>query len=170
MQSNSLFRRAALRGLVAAVLGVGMFGPALAAGVEIEGAWIRWLPAGLPAGGYGKVVNDTDKEVRIVGASSPDYGQVMLHQSVDQNGVMKMLHVDAIPIGPHKSMAFTPGGYHIMLMQPKPGIAPGATVPITLKLADGQSITADFEVRKPTASGPGDDKPTDMGGMKGMQH
>ncbi len=170
MQSISPLRRAVLHGFAAALLGFGLVASAFAAGVRIEDAWIRWLPAGLPAGGYGKVVNDTGKEVRIVGASSPDYGEVMLHRSVNQNGVMKMIHVDAIPVAAHGSMAFAPGGYHIMLMQPKAGIEPGAKVPVTLKLADGKSLTAEFEVRKPTASGPATDKGGDMGGMKGMQH
>ena len=170
MSTLSALSRNAARGAVAVALGLGLLGSAFAAGIQVTDAWIRWLPANLPAGGYAKVTNDTNKEVKLVGASSPKYGMVMLHQTVNKNGMSNMVHVDAIPIAPHKSMAFTPGDYHIMLMQPKPGIEPGQKVPVTLKFSDGQTVTTEFEVRKPTASGPGDMKGMDMDHMKGMQH
>ena len=170
MRSDAFFSRTARRGLAAGALSLGLLGSAFAAGIQVTDAWIRWLPANLPAGGYAKVTNDTDKEIKLVGASSPKYGMVMLHQTVNKNGMSNMVHVDAIAIAPHKSMAFTPGDYHIMLMQPKPGIEPGQKVPVTLKFSDGQTITAEFEVRKPTASGPGDMKGMDMDHMHGMQH
>ena len=174
MPSRSSLSRAALRGLAAGALSLGLLGSAFAAGIQVTDAWIRWLPAGLPAGGYAKVTNDTTKEVKLIGASSPKYGMVMLHQTVNKNGMSNMVHVDAIAIAPHKSMAFTPGDYHIMLMDPKPGIEPGQKVPVTLKFAGGQTVTVDFEVRKPTASGPGemkgDMKGMDMHSMPGMQH
>ena len=170
MRSSSFLSRAALRGLAAGALSLGLLGPAFAAGIQVTEAWIRWLPANLPAGGYAKVTNDTDKEVKLVGASSPKYGMVMLHQTVNKNGMSNMVHVDSIAIAPHKSMAFTPGNYHIMLMQPKPGIEPGQKVPVTLKFADGQTVTTEFEVRKPTATGPGDMKGMDMDPMPGMKH
>ncbi|CDW93473.1 MULTISPECIES: copper chaperone PCu(A)C [Thiomonas] len=170
MRSNAFFSRTARRGLAAGALSLGLLGSAFAAGIQVTDAWIRWLPANLPAGGYAKVTNDTDKEIKLVGASSPKYGMVMLHQTVNKNGMSNMVHVDAIAIAPHKSMAFTPGDYHIMLMQPKPGIEPGQKVPVTLKFSDGQTVTAEFEVRKPTASGPGDMKGMDMDHMHGMQH
>lgn len=170
MRSNAFFSRTARRGLAAGALSLGLLGSAFAAGIQVTDAWIRWLPANLPAGGYAKVTNDTDKEIKLVGASSPKYGMVMLHQTVNKNGMSNMVHVDAIAIAPHKSMAFTPGDYHIMLMQPKPGIEPGQTVPVTLKFSDGQTVTTEFEVRKPTASGPGDMKGLDMNHMHGMKH
>ena len=170
MRSNAFFSRTARRGLAAGALSLGLLGSAFAAGIQVTDAWIRWLPANLPAGGYAKVTNDTDKEIKLVGASSPKYGMVMRHQTVNKNGMSNMVHVDAIAIAPHKSMAFTPGDYHIMLMQPKPGIEPGQKVPVTLKFSDGQTVTAEFEVRKPTASGPGDMKGMDMDHMHGMQH
>ena len=121
MSVTTFSRRRLAQGLAVGALSLGLLGSAFAAGIQVTEAWIRWLPANLPAGGYAKVTNDTDKEVKLVGASSPKYGMVMLHQTVNKNGMSNMVHVDAIPIAPHKSMAFTPGDYHIMLMQPKPG-------------------------------------------------
>ena len=71
MRSNAFFSRTARRGLAAGALSLGLLGSAFAAGIQVTDAWIRWLPANLPAGGYAKVTNDTDKEIKLVGASSP---------------------------------------------------------------------------------------------------
>ncbi|MDE1951289.1 MAG: copper chaperone PCu(A)C [Betaproteobacteria bacterium] len=130
--------------------------------VQASGAWIRWLPANLPAGGYVLLTNTSAKPVELVGADSPDYGNAMLHQSVSKNGVMEMLHVDKVVIPAHGSMAFKPGSFHIMLMQPKKGVKPGDTVPITLKFAGGEAMTVNFDVRKADATGPGGVKGMDM--------
>ncbi len=130
--------------------------------VQASGAWIRWLPANLPAGGYVQLTNTSAKPVDLVGADSPDYGNTMLHQSVSKGGVMEMLHVDKVVIPAHGSMAFKPGSYHIMLMQPKKAVKPGDVVPITLKFAGGETMIVNFEVRKADATGPGNMKGMDM--------
>jgi copper(I)-binding protein len=130
--------------------------------VQASGAWIRWLPANLPAGGYVLLTNSSAKPVDLVAAASPDYGNTMLHQSVSKGGVMEMLHVDKVVIPAHGSLAFKPGSYHIMLMQPKKAVKPGDIVPITLKFAGGEAMIVNFEVRKADATGPGNMKGMDM--------
>ncbi|HUL42246.1 MAG TPA: copper chaperone PCu(A)C [Burkholderiales bacterium] len=124
---------------------------AWAGDVEVSGAWIRQLPAGAPAGGYFALRNPGPQATALVGASSPDYGMVMMHKTVEQGGVAKMIDVDKIELPPGGKVAFHPGGYHLMLMNPKHRIAVGSTVPVTLNFSDGQKVTAQFEVRGPTA-------------------
>jgi periplasmic copper chaperone A len=43
------------------------------------------------------------------------------------------------------SFTFSPGGFHLMCMQPK--MAPGETVPVTLSFAGGTELTVSFPVR-----------------------
>ena len=134
------------------------------ASVHVSEAWIRWLPAGLPAGGYMILHNDSGHPVALEQASSPDYGQTMLHHSEMQNGTMRMLPVHSVEIPAHGQLEFKPGGYHIMLMQPRHDVHPGDQVPVTLRFSDGEQLRVPFEVRKPGAS-------SDMqehGGMQGM--
>ena len=131
--------------------------------LQIEQAWIRWLPASLPAGGYLTVANRGDRAVVLVGASSPDYAGVDLHRSVIEGGLSKMEPVQQIVVAPHSTLAFSATGYHIMLTTPTRPVAPGARVPITLHFADGRSLVVNFEVRKPDANGP-----AAMPGMPGM--
>src|SRR6185437_1179511 len=84
---------------------------------QVEHAWIRWLPARLPAAGYTVIRNEGDEILRITGARSPDYGMVMLHHSRLAHGDSTMEMVDHLDIPPHGSVTLAPGGYHLMLSQ-----------------------------------------------------
>lgn len=153
---------------VALLLGAACAGSpaAFAAGpasqIRVSDAWIRWLPAGLPAGGYMRLHNDGAHMVALIGASSADYGEVMLHRSEMTNGTMNMLPVRRAEIPAHGDLVFQPGGYHIMLMHPRQPVSPGQQVPITLKFSDGSQLEVPFAVRKPDASG------APHGDMRGM--
>ncbi len=160
---SSRARRACLALLTGAGLALGSAAFAQSSPpVRADGAWIRWLPAGLPAGGYMTLHNDSAHAVALVGASSPDYAEVMLHHSEMRNGTMRMLPVDKVEVPAHGELQFKPGGYHIMLMQARQEVHPGDRVPVVLRFADGQQLRVPFEVRKPGASG-------DMQGHGGMQ-
>jgi copper(I)-binding protein len=122
--------------------------PAEAPTIRVEDAWIRWLPAGVPAGGYATLTNTGDKPLMLIAVSSPDYGEVSMHRSGEHQGMMEMTPVTQIAIAAHSSLNFAAAGYHFMLMQPHKSVKLGDRVPITLRFADGASLTVQFEVRK----------------------
>ena len=124
--------------------------------VQVEHAWIRWLPAKLPAAGYAVISNEGDDTLRLTGASSPDYGMVMLHHSRLAQGDSTMEMVDHLDIPAHGSAKLAPGGYHLMLSQPTHAIKPGDHVKMTLEFAGGAKLQADFPVLPANASGPED--------------
>lgn len=123
---------------------------------KVENAWIRWLPAKLPAAGYAVIRNVGDAPLRITGARSPDYGMVMLHHSRLAHGDSTMEMVEHLDIPPHGSVELAPGGYHLMLAQPTRAIKPGDQATITFEFADGAELQTDFSVRPANASGPTD--------------
>ncbi len=125
--------------------------PAAAANLEAEDAWIRWLPADLPAAGYLKLSNTSGDPATLIGASSPAYTQVSLHRSLEEGGRMQMKPVERITIAAHSSLDFAASGYHMMLMQATKPLKPADHVPITLHFADGSTLLVQFEVRKPDA-------------------
>jgi len=125
-------------------------------GVHIAHAWIRWLPANLPAAAYGEIVNDSAATVRITDATSPAYGMVMLHHSRLAHGDSTMERVDHLDIPAHGRVKLAPGGYHLMLSQARHPIKPGEMVKIILELAGGAKLQADFSVLPANASGPKD--------------
>jgi periplasmic copper chaperone A len=117
--------------------------------LEVEEAWIRWLPADLPSAGYLRLNNKGSAPATLIGATSPAYAQVSLHRSVDVGGRMQMKPVDRITIAAHSTIDFEAGGYHMMLLQATRPLKPADRVPITLRFADGTSLLVQFEVRAP---------------------
>ena len=121
--------------------------PARAPSIRVENAWIRWLPTGLPAGGYLTLINTGDRALILIAASSPAFGEVMLHRTRNRAGTVEMLPVERITIEAHTTLDFASLGYHLMLMQESQPLRAGDRVPITLHFADGASLTVSFEVR-----------------------
>ena len=147
VKSKLVKSRFALTAALSAALMLAATGIAAAAGLSIEKPWMRLIIKARPAAGYFTVKNDTDKPVDLTGAASPACGMVMLHQSVEVNGVGKMLMVKSVKVPAHGQLSFAPGGYHLMCMQPKDSMTVGKSVPMTLKFAGGIALTAPFPVK-----------------------
>ena len=120
-------------------------------GLSLSDGWMRVIIASRPAAGYFTLKNDSSSERKLIGASSPGCGMMMLHRSKTENGVDKMTPVKDVAIPAHGSVRFAPGGYHLMCMQPKATLTPGKSVAVTLSFDNGTSTTADFAVRGATA-------------------
>ncbi len=129
---------------------------AMAQDVMVDNAWIRDAPPGAAAlAGYMTLMNKSDKPKTLVSASSPAFSKVMLHRTVMDEGMAKMLHQQQIEIPAHGSINFEPNGYHLMLMKPKHQFKAGDKVEITLEFKDGSTLMVTYEVRA---------------GMEGMNH
>jgi periplasmic copper chaperone A len=115
--------------------------------VRVIDAWIRWLPAGVPAGGYATLSNMGEKPAVLIAAISPYFGEISMHRSREQGGSITMAPVERIIIDPHSSLNFAAAGYHLMMMRPTRSIKPGERVPVMLRFADGFTLTIAFDVK-----------------------
>lgn len=115
--------------------------------IVVRDAWIRALPGKLPAGGYFTVLNGTGKIVTLSGASSPACGMLMLHRSESMGGMASMRDASRIDIPAGGTLKFSPGGYHLMCMDPGPAIRRGNKVTVELEFADGTRTAVPFAVR-----------------------
>ncbi len=112
--------------------------------LEVRDARVRLLPGDLPAAGYFRIQNRGSTAVVLVGAESPAYGEVMMHQSTRNGGTARMEHVGHLRLAPGASLEFAPGGYHLMLMQRRQPLAVGDEVTVTLVFKDGQRLPVAF--------------------------
>lgn len=127
--------------------------PAVAGGIEVNGAWVRQPFVGAKVmAGYMTVRNSSGKTVVLQGARSPDFGSVMMHQTVMDKGMAKMQHQHAVSIAPGKSLVLRPGGYHLMLMQARKKFRFGEHTTIFLQFSGGQQKKVSFPIKRGAGS------------------
>ncbi len=143
MRNGVCVRLACAAAFAAILLG----GAARAETVIVSNGWIRALPADVPSGGYFDLSNNSGRQIVLTGASSPACGMLMLHRTSMSGGTASMNSIESIPIAAGAHLSFSPGGYHLMCMDPTQAIKPGNKVPVTLEFADGTKVTSTFEVR-----------------------
>lgn len=119
------------------------------AGISVRDAWIRETPPGMTMmAGYMALRNNTSRSQVLVAASSPGFATVMLHRTIVKDGMARMVHAPQIELTPNASLIFAPGGYHLMLMNPKRTLRAGDPVVINLEFRGGLVLPVAFEVRK----------------------
>ncbi len=118
-----------------------------AAGVRVEGGWIRALPLAVPSAGYFTLHNDTRADRILVKAESPACGRLDLHKSEITGGICRMRDLPEVNVPAVGAVRFTPQSYHLMCEQARPVLKPGAKVPVRLTFKDGSSVQAMFAVR-----------------------
>ena len=121
----------------------------------ITDAWIPEQPPGAMASAvFLNMINQTDKPEALVKAEAPGFKLVQLHQSIEVNGMHKMIEQKEIVVPAHGETRLAPGGYHIMLIQPEKRLQAGDSLPVTLTFADGSHETVSVPVKKrPTMPG-----------------
>ena len=140
-----------MKELIAAALGLALLGGCGEIGAaEIEDAWVR-LPAapGRPGAAYFHL-RTAAAPVTIRQVATPAAARTELHESMKgMGGMMSMTPLREVVVPPGASVSFAPGGKHVMLFGVSPALKPGAKVPLTLKLADGETMTVDALVVAP---------------------
>lgn len=139
-----------------ALLLIGLSGPAFAEGVVIHDPYARVIA------GSGVVLflieNQTDVSDRLVSARS-DLGMAMLmNDSQDANGVMKMRMVmDGFEVAPHQTRLLTNAADHVMLsgVTAKPKTGDLITVVLTFEVAGDITVTLPVDNARRTDPGMG---------------
>ena len=88
-----------------------------AAKLEVTDAYMPPVPSVSRTGAvYLKLKNTSNSPFVLTGASTSIANHVMIHQTIESQGVVKMKHQSNIVIPAGDSVEFAPGGTHIMLM------------------------------------------------------
>ncbi len=125
--------------------------------LKVEDAWVREAPPGaMVLAGYMQLHNHADKNRLLVAAQSPAFESVMLHKTVIEGEISKMVHQPMITIPANGLVSFEPNSYHLMMMKPQQPLKAGDKVSVTLSFKDGSSEEFSYEVRA-TMGGMGTD-------------
>jgi len=74
--------------------------------------------------------------VTVMGVSSPQFGSVEMHETTTNGGVSRMRRIDSVDVAGQSTLAFSPGGKHIMLMQPAADVTSGTMVTLEIQTSD----------------------------------
>lgn len=109
--------------------------------------WANAADTGMAAV-FGTVTNTGRQEVRLVGGESPVAGRVEVHEVVADGGGKAMRpKADGLAVPAGGTHELTPGGDHLMLMDLREPMRPGADVSITVRFEDGSTLPVTVQVR-----------------------
>ena len=117
------------------------FSSNLNAEISIEDHWARVTPSG-SGSVYMEIINSSNEDDRLLSASSDQAGIVMIHRSIRDGDISKMIHVhDGVFVPKKKSVKLKPGDYHLMLMNVNEDLSLGDKITVTLNFEKNNSIT-----------------------------
>jgi copper(I)-binding protein len=112
----------------------------------VERAWVR-LPAvsGRPGAAYFTIRGGSKGET-LLQVSTPAAMRAELHETMDHAGTKSMRPVRDVAVPAGGTLAFAPGGRHVMLFDIGPNVKPGDTIPLAVAFAGGRTVVAQARV------------------------
>ena len=160
--NRSMFRAMPLSRLwlLAAVSAIGLLLPAFSRAATHDGlllaqadaitvldAWARASPGAATTGAAYVTLKGGAQDDRLVAVSTPVAVTAGVHESVTEDGVMKMRAGPNLPVPAGGTVTFVPGGLHIMLMGLKQPLVAGQSFPLTLTFTHAPAVTVDVKVQ-----------------------
>ncbi|MBF9034057.1 copper chaperone PCu(A)C [Rhodobacterales bacterium HKCCE2091] len=93
------------------------------------------------------IENRSDTDDRVTGVTSDAAVQVELHTHLEQDGVMRMVHVEeGFPIAAGETLVLERGGHHVMFLGLTEPFEQGGEVEITLSFEHADPVTVTIPV------------------------
>lgn len=148
-----------VRWKVAGILGLALVSACQQAPAELKAdhAWVR-LPAvsGNPGAAYFQIHGGSEPAT-LVAVAAPFAVRTELHESMKTDaGAMTMAPIRDVAVPVRDTLAFAPGGKHVMLFDVSPDVKAGQQVPLTLSFADGKTLEVKAKVMGPADPPPAD--------------
>jgi periplasmic copper chaperone A len=126
-------------------------GPEMPAGTQMAAlsminAKVKKPIDGRPTAGYLIIENGGPNAETITAVTSPDFGRVELHDSIQEGGMMKMVALERPEVPGNGQLQFAPGGKHVMLFDPKRELNNGDSVKVTFTFSNSGPIETNFVV------------------------
>jgi hypothetical protein len=115
----------------------------------VRDAWVRPAAVDGVSAAYFTVTAPSGPGDALVSATSPAAGMVMLHETAtDDTGMTGMDEMARVDIPAGASVAFAPGGRHLMLTDLTGPLVPGAIIELDLVFEHAGVVVVKAEVRQ----------------------
>ena len=124
------------------------------ADVTISNGWARAsVLASRPVAAYLTITSDESDQ--LVAIATPIAGNVTIHAvETGNDGVSRMVEVDALDLPSGEPVTLAPGGMHLMLMGLPEKLEEGTDLPLIMTFASGARVEVSVPVLGPGAMGP----------------
>ncbi len=117
--------------------------------ILVTDPWIREAPPSVRTlAAYMTISNTSTHAVGLESATSDDFEMVDIHRTETQEGMSHMMKQTGLQIKGGENVRLEPGGYHLMLMQPRRHLQADDTIILKLHFDNGEDISVAAVVRK----------------------
>lgn len=144
-----------MRTLTALTLSLAALAAPALAEIKVSDPYARSATPMAKAGAAFMMIENTAEAAdRLIGASSAAAAKVELHTHIEEDGVMKMVHVEeGIEIPASGAAMLKRGGYHVMFMGLTSGWEQGDMIPVTLTFEGAGDISLEVMVDRERKDG-----------------
>jgi hypothetical protein len=109
--------------------------------ITVEQGYVRaTIPGTSISSAYMTIINNTDKNLTLLGASSAVSQRIEIHQHTMTDGMMKMRQVKSISVEAGSQLILEPLGYHLMIFNLEEPLNAGQKSTLTLHFAEEKNI------------------------------
>jgi copper(I)-binding protein len=122
--------------------------------ITVEQAWSRATPPGAQTAVVYMTIVDHGAPDVLTEIATPIAGMAMMHRTVTHDSTSQMLPVKTLAVSARQPTVFSPGGYHVMLMNMHQALVQGQSFPITLTFQHAGKVQATVAVQAIGAGAP----------------
>jgi len=116
--------------------------------IQVKNAWIREAPPTIRThAGYLTIINNKSENIQLINIISEYFERIEIHHSRMEDGIAKMIEHETIEIPAQSEFIFSPGNYHLMLLNNKNRLKPGDKISLQLIFSDGTIFPIILEVK-----------------------
>lgn len=124
--------------------------------LTVERPWARAsIGTSRPTAVYLTLINRGNQPESLDSLHTPIADRAEVHQTVNKDGIIRMVPVGELSLPAGERIEFAPGGLHIMLLDLRQTLESGVRFPLTLQFESGRKIEVVVPVSGPGARGPG---------------
>jgi len=116
--------------------------------LEIGHPYARAMPASVKvSSGYLTIRNEGGEDDRLIEVRTEQAGRIEIHEMIVEDNIMRMRPLpDGLEIAAGETIALEPGGYHLMIFDPKEPLIAGTSLRAELHFAKAGIIEVTFNI------------------------